>query len=384
MPMFLTAVLSLYALINLYVFVRGWTVLPRKSSVRIVFAAAWLLLMSAYVLARAGRHYLPPAAVSGLTWLGSWWVGAVLYLFLFTLLADLIMLLNRVLDFLPPGTKEIRLRKRRLVALLIVLLTAGLLVYGAYNASVLRVTNVPIQIDKPCGGVRKVTLAFLSDLHLGKMVDGDFLRRTVARLEALRPDLIVLGGDILDVELDEELARALVENLSRLRPPLGLYAILGNHEYISGAEESAELLTKAGAALLRDEVARPVPNLYLAGRDDVSRRWRGGERKSLSEILSGRDERCPLIVLDHQPTKAAVAEAVQAGADLMLSGHTHAGQLFPWNWAIRIFFDKIYGLFREGKTAVFVSSGAGTWGPPARVGNAPEIALVEITFSGGR
>jgi hypothetical protein len=377
--MFLSIVLGLYALANFYVFARGWTVLPRSAFVRLAYVLAGLFLMSAYVLAR-----IIPVVASGLSGIGSWWIGAVIYLLFFTLLADLVMLLNRFVSFLPPGTKEIRLRQRRLVALLIVAVTLALLVYGADNATVLRVTTVPLRIDQPGAGVERIRLAYLSDLHLGEMRGEDLLRRVVARLEALRPDLVVLGGDVLDVELDEETARTLVEGLSRLKPAHGLYAVLGNHEYICGADRSAELLMRAGATLLRDEVARPVPNLYLAGRDDLSRRWRTGERKTLAEILSGRDERCPLIVVDHQPAQAAVAEAVQAGADLMLSGHTHAGQLFPWNWAVRIFFDKIYGLYREGSTAVYVTSGAGTWGPPVRVGNGPEIVLVEITFGGGR
>ena len=381
MPTFLATALSLYALANLYVFIRGWTVLPRKFPVRLLYVLFGLLLMSGYVLARAGRQFIPAPVISGLSWIGSWWVGVVLYLLLFTLLADAIRLLNRLLHFLPPGTKEIRLRQRRMAAAGIAAATLALLAYGGYNASVPRVVTVPLRIAKPCGDVKKLTFAFVSDLHLGRMVGKDFLRAVIGRISALRPDLVILGGDILDVEIGEEDERALVEVLSRLKPPLGLYAILGNHEYICGAEHSASLLEKAGATLLRDSVARPVPELYLAGRDDYSRHWKLSERKPLSEILSGRDERCPLIVLDHQPAKAVVAEARRAEADLMICGHTHAGQLFPWNWAIRIFYDKIYGLFQEGKTAVFVSSGVGTWGPPARVGNRPEVVLFPITFT---
>ncbi len=375
MPLFLGVVLSLYALVNFYVLARGWTILPRRASVRSAYFLAGLFLMSAYVLARVF-----PAAGPLLARIGSWWIGAVLYLFLLTLLADLVRVLNRRFAFLPPGTKEVRLLRRRQVAALIALLAAALLGYGAWNASRLRVTTVPLRIPKPVGGLSRLRIAFLSDLHLGGMRGESFLRRTLRRLEELRADLVVLGGDVLDVELEEDTARILVANLSGIKPPLGLYAVLGNHEYLCGAERSAALLARAGATLLRDELAQPVPGLYLAGRDDLSRRWRLSERRPLSGIVSGRDERSPLIVVDHQPSSPALAEAAAGGADLILSGHTHGGQLFPWNWVVRIFFSKIYGLYREGGAFVYVTSGAGTWGPAARVGADPEIALLEITF----
>ena len=162
--------------------------------------------------------------------------------------------------------------------------------------------------------------------------------------------------------------------------PLGVYGSTGNHEYIGGAVQAVEYLRSHGIQMLSDTMISLVPNVFLAGREDIdSRRFSLKKRASLQSFTHERNENSFLIVLDHQPR--AIPEAVEAGVGLLLCGHTHHGQLWPLNYITQAAFPLSWGLQTFGATMVYVSSGLGSWGPPVRIGNRPEVVLIRLVSS---
>ena len=171
----------------------------------------------------------------------------------------------------------------------------------------------------------------------------------------------------------------LFRSLRQLQPPHGVYAIMGNHEHISGSEEAVRYMEESGITVLRDRAVRAADALWLIGREDRQAVFMGSGRQPLAELMAGIDRREPLILLDHQPFH--LEEAVKEGIDLQLSGHTHHGQFFPFNLITGAMYEMSWGYLRKGSSHFYVSCGAGTWGPPVRLGNRPEIVVIDLTFN---
>ena len=221
----------------------------------------------------------------------------------------------------------------------------------------------------------------VSDIHVGTMVGIDFLKKVINRIEEINPDMVLFVGDIINEDIEQTLLDKVVSVLKRLNPPLGKYAVPGNHEYISKRIGMViDYLRKGGVNVLLDEWILVNSSIYIIGRKDrdVSR-FLGEKRKSLSEILKGVEKEKPVIVLDHQPID--LNEASENGIDLQLSGHTHHGQLWPFNLLTKRVYEKSWGYLRKGNTQYYVSCGVGTWGPPVRLGSKSEIVHLRITFN---
>ncbi|MDD3890657.1 MAG: metallophosphoesterase, partial [Syntrophomonadaceae bacterium] len=189
-------------------------------------------------------------------------------------------------------------------------------------------------------------------------------------------------GDIVDEGVDLEAEQEMPAVLHSLHPQFGTYAVLGNHEYISdNAETTIGFLEQNGITVLRDQAVEIENCFYLVGRDDASRhRFNGSERLELPQIMNEVDaSKLPVILLDHEPFNLGVSE--QAGVDLQFSGHTHLGQIFPNNYITHAIYEQDWGYLRKNTLQLIVSCGYGTWGPPIRVGNRPEIVHVLVHFS---
>ncbi len=366
----------LSAHIYLYLHLRS-ALLTGKS--RGAAAAVMLLLFGAFLLAGLGRRFLP-FDFSAAAWrFGVWWFGFLFYAVLLLLLVDLVRAITWTVRRLSPGRRDTGFPALRREGLLAVLLGVILLLFvGHLNARRPRVVERELRLAPSCGPVENIDLMLVSDIHLGAMVNRRILRRVVGEAESLRPDLIVLAGDIIDRDARSLEDRRVRELLARFQAPLGVYAVTGNHEFITGVEEAVAGLSRLGIIFLRDRAVKLDDSFYLVGREDISGpRW-GGDSLPLDEILDGIERRCPVIVVDHQPRR--IEEAAAAGADLVLSGHTHHGQLFPINLITSSIYPVSWGYGRMEETKIYVSSGAGTWGPPVRVGNTPEIVLLRISF----
>jgi uncharacterized protein len=249
-------------------------------------------------------------------------------------------------------------------------IVAGL--YGVFNAGWTRITRTTIQLANLPAAWRGRTAALISDLHLGHVRNGSFLRRMVAKILREAPDAIFIAGDLYDGTAID--AGRAAEPLGELTAPHGVYFVAGNHEQFGDDSKYLRAIAAAGVRVLSNEKVE-VDGLQIIG---VPYRNAIQSRPFASVLHSVRlDPDRASILLTHAPDHPDVAEA--AGVSLQLSGHTHLGQFIPWSWmARRIYHQFVYGLSRIGKMQVFTSSGAGTWGPPLRLGSNPEIVILEF------
>jgi predicted MPP superfamily phosphohydrolase len=219
----------------------------------------------------------------------------------------------------------------------------------------------------------------ISDLHLGALVGRGWLERVVHRVNALRPDLVVLVGDILEGD-DDRVRDEIVPTLAKLRAPLGVWGVTGNHEFYSGRQPSVALMELAGCAVLRDSWVEVAPGLVLAGVDDLTGRGQFDTKDApVQKALANRPAGAA-ILLSHSPWLAETAAA--AGAGLMLSGHTHNGQIWPFNYLVRLRYPLLGGRYEVSGMPVIVCRGTGTWGPRMRLWRPGEI--LRITFHAAR
>ena len=197
----------------------------------------------------------------------------------------------------------------------------------------------------------------------------------------MRPDLVLLLGDIVDGEIGPVLRGDLLKYFECPECTDGLYAITGNHEFIGGGDRTIPYIESKGIRVLKDEVVTLKGGIQLVGRiDRDSRRFYRKERKPLQELMANVDTTKPVILLDHQPFH--LDESVKNGVDLELSGHTHNGQMWPLNYVTRAIYELSYGYMKKGKTNFIVSSGFGLWGPRVRSGSRSEVVLINIRFTG--
>src|SRR3984957_17823653 len=247
---------------------------------------------------------------------------------------------------------------------------AGL--YGVFNASWTRITRTTVRLANLPEAWRGRSAALISDVHLGHVRNGSFLRRMVAKILKEEPDLIFIAGDLFDGTAIDA-ARA-AEPLNQLTAPHGVYFVAGNHEQFGDDSRYLQAVAATGVRVLRNERVE-ADGLQIIGVPYRSATQDGHLASVLHHIGVDRDRAS--ILMTHEDHRPELAEA--AGVSLQLSGHTHLGQFIPWSWmARRIYRQFVYGLSRIGKMQVFTSSGAGTWGPPLRLGSNPEIVVLEF------
>ena len=191
------------------------------------------------------------------------------------------------------------------------------------------------------------------------------------RINAEKPDLVLIAGDIVDGDVRPVVEDRLAEVLNRIEAPV--YASLGNHEYFGGEAHRRQFLSQTKIQLLCDSVATFDDAVYLIGRDDETNTG----RKSLQQLTAGLDRSKPILVLDHQPHHLEQAEL--AGVDFQLSGHTHRGQVFPLNLLVDRMYERSHGYHRRGKTQYYVSSGIGIWGGKYRIGTQSEYVVIHLS-----
>jgi predicted MPP superfamily phosphohydrolase len=255
--------------------------------------------------------------------------------------------------------------------------TAGTGAYFANSAPVVR--RVPVTLaglDPALDGLRIVTF---SDSHLSATYGGRRFERVVELVNAQRPDVVAIVGDLVDGDVSE--LREDVAPLADLVSQQGVYFVTGNHEYFVDTTAWLRHLPTLGIDVLRNErvaIGRGAATFDLAGIDDRTAASSGvsGHGADLDAALDGRDDATPVVLLAHQPVM--VEQAAAAGVDLQLSGHTHGGQLWPFDYAIRLDQPAVEGFSWHGDTQLYVTSGVGYWGPPMRVGARPEVTVVEL------
>jgi hypothetical protein len=245
-------------------------------------------------------------------------------------------------------------------------------IWGLINAAWLRLTQVTVALPHLPEAWRGRTVALVTDLHLGHISRPRFLRRIVARLRSMQPEAVFVSGDMFDGSPVH--ANELVAGWQGFSPARGIYYIAGNHDEFVDRSIFLDAASRTGVQVLNNEKIS-VDGLQIVGVHDSE----AEDPKTLREILERArlDSALPSILLAHRPVNLEVAE--EAGISLQLSGHTHHGQMWPWNLLVRrIYGPFAYGLHRLKTMWVYTSSGAGTWGPPLRVGTKSEIVLIRL------
>lgn len=269
-----------------------------------------------------------------------------------------------------------------IIGLIVIGLLAILIAVGSWNAWSPVLRTYQIHIAKDVEGLQSLRIVMASDFHLGNVVGRRHLRKFVDHIQGSQPDVVLLAGDIIDDSIEPFMRNRLEQEMSQIKARYGTYAVLGNHEYYGGHREKfiAEM-GKLHIPVLQDEVQLAADRFYIAGRKDkTSERFDPEGRKSVDELLEGISRQRPVFLMDHQPNE--YDEAMAAGVDLIVSGHTHRGQFFPNQYFTKRMFELDWGhLLKDGRMHAIVSSGFGTWGPPIRLGSRAEIVEIEVTFN---
>jgi predicted MPP superfamily phosphohydrolase len=376
LAIFLSVVLTVYSLANGYIFFKGYYVVPPQRANRLLYTIIFIALASTFIAGKIieARHSSVLSDVLNIT--GGFWMGFMLYSFMFLLLSDIIGLGLRIPGIISANNiSDYRKWAFLSSSVISLILIAG----GFINAVIPVVKKYDITINKSAGEIKTLRIAAVSDIHLGSVIRKRSMKKLSAMLESIHPDIVFLLGDIVDGELGPVLRGDLLKYFTEPHSKDGLFAITGNHEFIGGAKRTIPYIESKGIRVLKDEVVILPGGIQLIGRlDRDSFRFYAKERQSLEELTKNIDHSKPVILLDHQPIH--LEETIKCGIDLQLSGHTHNGQMWPLNYLTRKIFELSYGYKKKDNTQIIVSSGFGLWGPRIRSGSRSEIMLVNIVF----
>lgn len=367
MILFLATFLCLYGGINFYFFFRARSILHFSGFGQGLIIVLLLLLIIAPVIVRAleamhCEQLARLAACVGYVWMA--------FVFLFFCLSVSLELIRGIHKLVVGDTGALTLKT--VTFGLSVLMAAGLVVYGYIDAQRIRVRNLQITTDQVLPAEGKLRIVQISDVHVGIIIRNSRLDPLLRSIREARPDMLVSTGDLLDGELDNIMGDA--ARFAAIPTPAGKFAILGNHEYYAGLDRSMEFTRAAGFTILRDEIVQAA-GITILGSDDITGRsfTPTGRREAFKKARSEKRDGFVLF-LKHQPHIDP-----NANFNLMLSGHTHGGQLFPFGLLVKIYFPHIYGLVQlSPQKMLYVSRGSGTWGPPVRIFAPPEITVIDL------
>ena len=349
--------LALIVGLTCYVSWHLWRISPAEWSMKPAITGVFLLWMVLFFVAFFTSEHLPVTLSTIFYEVGNTWLLAFLYLLLIFLIADIAVLCH----LLPKP-----LLRDNLVGLLsvlgivaVILILGGMQYHHKYREELTITTTKPI--EKP------LTIVLASDLHIGYHNRKAELSRWVNLINAEKPDLVLIGGDIIDRSLRPVNEGNYAEEFRRIEAPI--YTVLGNHEYFSNVVEAERFFKEAGIVLLKDSVA------HFKGIDIIGRNDRTALRRASVKTLS-KGTQGFTILLDHQPYH--LEEAEQAGIDFQFSGHTHRGQVWPISWITDALYEKSWGFHQRGNTRYYISSGLGIWGPKIRIGTRSEYLVLHV------
>jgi predicted MPP superfamily phosphohydrolase len=356
--------LVLYGVLVFYIGWSGWSWMRPAVSAKfkIAYVVVLVFLASSFILGRFFGDF------AFLSMIGSYWLAIFSLLLLMLPLVHLTTWLLR-LTSLPRHSVQKWAGSLTLAALV------SLLIYGSYNAYTPVVREYDVQLDKKVEGLSELKIVMAADMHFGLLSGKNHAKRLVEEINVLKPDLVLYPGDIIDDDLDAYLKRGIDEIISEINAPYGVYASLGNHDKLDGPlEELITALERSNMKVLYDEGIVIDDKLTLVGRKDRTE----NDRATMEELMSTVEHSKPVIVLDHQPYDLGIA--ADNGVDLMVSGHTHRGQIAPANLITSAIFENDWGYLQKGSLHSVVTSGFGFWGPPIRIGSQSEIVLINLKF----
>ncbi len=327
--------------------------------------------------------------------ISNYWLGILLYIMLTVVVADLLRLILKRLNF--PHKKKLFSRGgHAVVGTICFCVICAFSLVGIFTARHTVVTQQDITIEKDGGKLDSLHVVLIADLHLGYSIGNDHMKQMVDKINALDPDVVLVAGDIFDNEYEAvKDPDQVAKTLSRIKSKYGVYATYGNHDIeepilagftFGGKNKKKEsdprmdaFMQRAGFTLLQEKGVWIDDSVYLYGRPDYERPGRGiTERKTPKQITKGIDKSKPILVLEHEPRQ--LQELADAGVDAQLCGHTHDGQMFPGNLLTGLMWENSYGYMKKAGMHSIVTSGVGIFGPDMRVGTKSEIYDIHITL----
>ncbi|MBU2511427.1 metallophosphoesterase [bacterium] len=361
--------ITVYSLLNYYFLRKHRNVTNLKPFpgilVKLVLITIILTPVATIIFSQHGPPFL--AAITGFT--GYSWLA---FLFLFLVihgLADLGLFILKLLGFASDP------KTARILFFITLVLNISILVYGSYEARQIRIEYVNVPTTKLPIGTKNLKLIQLSDIHFSPLTGPNTAQTLLDIVIQEKPDLIVITGDLLDSGIKKE--DEVISILQQMQAPKGKYAITGNHEFFAGIEKSTSFIQQAGFKLLRNEAVSVEDKITLVGMDDPTVK-RFDESIDIAEgkILKNLNHEKFTLLLKHQPR---IEESSLDYFDLQLSGHTHAGQIFPFTLLVKIAFPYLCGMYQlDTDTQLYVSRGTGTWGPPFRFLAPPEVTVISL------
>lgn len=362
--MFGTLLISICTVLHLYVFWRIATLpVVRRQHLRIPVVLSGVFLWTIFFLGRTVGHGGSEMFATALEFAGMNWMAVLFLLFVSFLAVDIVTGFGFFCPRLAP-----RLRRWALAAGCLLSLVACV---QGFRAPV--VTHYEVRMAGLPAALDNTVVVAVSDTHLGSQLGGRWMDARISQVLAEKPDLIVLLGDIYEGHGGNP--DALVPILHRLTAPLGVWAVLGNHDMHGGGNGSQRLMEAADINVLRNRWAEIANGLILAGVDDLGRRHSAQNKDAIVKTVSGRPKGATLL-LSHTPSQ--IAQAADAGVGLMLSGHTHAGQIWPFGYLVRLAYPLLEGLHIVKEMPLIICRGTGTWGPRMRLWKPGEILRITL------
>lgn len=366
--------LIVHLVLNVYVFIRGRQLLPPKKSYRVPYTALFVIELLIYLTGLIFNVNLPHEILKPILLVGTSWMVFIGYLTALLLIFDGVKFLGKWSSKIKLWKME-RINIRRSYFLISLLIVISAMCYGNYRFFHPIVNEYTLQVNKKANGLDSLRVVMVADVHTGYLIDKGILSMYVDRIMEQKPDIILLVGDIIDYDLPPLKEQHMEEEFRRLKAPYGVFVSTGNHEYRLNAEEKiAWLGDQTGMTLLRDKAVKVADQFYIVGREDDH----APKRKNLSDVMVNVDKFYPVIVMNHEPKD--LSEESDQKADVALYGHTHNGQLFPYNILINWMYEVGYGYKKKDDTHVYVTSGLGLAGPQYRIGTISEIVVLNLKF----
>jgi uncharacterized protein len=375
---FVVVILSILGLIHWFLYSRLISALAITSP-----GTLWplrilaLFLAVSYILARVSERYTPESVSRALDWVASIWVGLMwelLWLTLFFFVAKLVLIGTGFWGRFDATTLTDIGKYSAISVISAAVLLCGWGMIQARRPA--RITEVTVPVKNITPEMRKLRIVQASDFHSGILLRKPEISRMTERIMSVHPDLILLPGDIVDQSSNGVMLIA--DAFRNLKAPLGVFGSTGNHEYYVGIKTSLEFCEAGGIRMLMNEKVELPGGLVIAGIEDRTAKQMGRVRPTIEQLVDGTAREKPMILMNHSPFADEAQAASDAGVDLMISGHTHGGQIWPFGLFSKMAFKYNRGLFNLGQGHLFTSTGIGTWGPPMRIGAPPEIVLIRL------
>jgi len=359
-----------------YVYIRASQAFPESFVKSTPVIILYVFLLLSFFIGKIIEQYSIGLFSSTLITIGSVAAGLFLYALLFVVFFDIIRLLHNFIPY--PEFVTANYQKTKLIIGIITLISiCTIFVVGYINANIPKVKTINVTINKSSGSFDTLNIDAVSDIHLGTVVNSTKTKRLVDAINKLNPDIVLLGGDIIDDNINVVKHYELLPLFKDVKSKFGIYSCMGNHEYISRAHTELAYFEKNGIKILKDEVVNIDNKFYVIGRDDIEgKNITGKQRKSLSELTKDIDFDLPVFLLDHQPYK--LDKTADYDIDFQFSGHTHNGQFWPFNYITGLLFEEDWGYLKKKNTHFYISSGYGTAVIPIRVGNNSESVNIKI------